>query len=531
MKLEINRAQSLLSERSEAIMSHRGEQLSWGVALFEKLEKSTAFQPDFDIFEQLNRYWAEQVDMTRQDKIFDVYKRMRAAFDKITDFHGEAWDTYDLTRELLPLVAELYSYHPLEDIRHWYDFKSGLPVPHKLDDEYDQQKRSASGGTREKTYLKDDYKGLTVLAVAIRAMIPVWGEFILLTRREKGTALKEFYAFKLLAATGNDLYTSPPMEKLRIYVEASLPDKSTESAVLRAISSEDFPLWVLSLVVVRRLAVGDLRGLDPDSNLITFIFKYIGQKVKSHDNSFMGLVKPKQTEGQGQEGENNLSKLEGYKVKQEIPAGDIVIMSYSMQRHEPVIQRLCPDLDMHLLEQSLVSVRALDEQQIKEPQIVLMQWMLKPVIPPRGLLHLSKKLVLEGMAITQAVLWHQGHYELAGLVSAIAQSNDEGTFLTGSDSRARIPADLAAQLQQLYPHVRRPTGKQQKTQLPKTTAELAITKMMGLFSQSDWRLTLPAAWVGKLTGSPTARRYSTPHEIKIKLANLSIQLATRKPNP
>jgi hypothetical protein len=41
-----------------------------------------------------------------------------------------------------------------------------------------------------------------------------------------------------------------------------------------------------------------------------------------------------------------------------------------------------------------------------------------------------------------------------------------------------------------------------------------------MFSECDWRLTLPADWVVKVTNNRNNRRYYTPHDIKIKLANL-----------
>lgn len=523
MKLEINRVE-LQKDTAQATMSHQGQVLYWNLSLFEKLERSTNRQKQesstevlasFDIFEQINSYWAH-LQPTVQDKIFDVYRRIREAFDSV-------WDTHELTRTLHPLVAELYQYHDLAEVRHWYNFHSNLQLPARLEDTF---VGGDTPGSRERTYLKEDYKWLTCLAVAVRAMIPVWGEFIIRTYREKGTALKEYYAFKLLSYSS--IIHSEPMERLKVYVEASLPqDKSKESAILGAISSEDFPIWVLSLVVVRRLAVGDLRGLDPNSHLVTFIFKYIGQKVKSHDNSFIGLVKPKQVEGQSQEGENNLSKLEGYKVKQEIPAGDIEIIAYDMRNHAKAIARICPDLPEQLLRESLESVRPLAGAQLQKPQVVLMQWVLKPVMPPRGADSLSKQQVIENIGLTQAMLWHRGHYELAGMISAIAQSNQEEMQLTGSELRTRMPKEMVDRLHELYPFARR-SGKANKAQRPPNVAITNIDLMAQMFHKNEWRLTLPGDWVVKLTSNRNIRRYATPHDIRIKLATLAIALASRQ---
>jgi hypothetical protein len=503
----------LLTEKSEAVMKHNGREIHWSVALLEK----TSFKGEFDIFEQINGYWGNLPTAT-QDKIFDVYQRIRDAFDKI-------WDSSELTRTLYPLVTELYSYHDLAEVRHWVNFHSTLNIPEGLKDTFKESYDTP--GTRERTYLKEDYRWLVVLTVALRAMVPVWGEFIARTWKENGTTFKEYYAFRLLSYA--NIAKSEPMERLRVYVEHSLPaDKSKAAAILGGISSEDFPIWILGLVVVRRLSVGDVRGIDPNSSLVTLIYKYIGQKVKGHDSSFIGMVKDKGAEGSPQEGENNLSKLEGYKVKQEIPAGDIATMEFYMRDVTALALRICPDLDLDLLQKSLLTVRQLEKEQIRDPQMVLTQWVMKKVLPPRGLLHLSKTLVLDAMAITQACLWHRGHYELAALGSAVAQTNNKGELqLGGVDSRARIPKEMVEELQALYPYARKASGKAGKTGKQPSPGQIAVENMATLFSQCDWKLTLPSEWVAKVTNNRNNRRYSVPHDVKIKLATLAKSIGNR----
>ena len=53
--------------------------------------------------------------------------------------------------------------------------------------------------TRDKTYTKPDYVKLIGLTLALRPMIPIWGEFIERTHKETGTSFKEYYAYLLMA--------------------------------------------------------------------------------------------------------------------------------------------------------------------------------------------------------------------------------------------------------------------------------------------------------------------------------------------
>lgn len=512
MRLYINQY-ALQSAPTEVLLEHNNTVLAWNIALFDRMP----FSNEVDIFEQINGYWASLVRST-QDKIFDVYVRIREVFDQIYVIN-------ELTKSLYVLVKELYTYHDLASIDHWKRFHSNLILPEGLKDEFNESHETS--GTRERTYLKTDYQGLVTLSIALRAMVPVWGEFISSTKRETGTNFKEYYAFKLLAHSS--IYHSDAMERLRVYVEHSIPnDKSKSSAILEGISSEDFPFWILGLVVVRRLSVGDVRGTVPNSSLVMFIYNYIRQKVQGHDNSFMGMVKEKIIDGQGQEGENNLSKLEGYKIKQEIPAGDIVTIEHSLLDPDSIALRICPDLDLSLLRASQISVQVLATERIWEPQITIMQWVLnlKQSVSPRGILHLSKKSILQAMAITQALLWHRGHYELAALVSAIEQPNLDELHLGVNDSRSRILKEQQEQLDFLFPYSNKSVGKQ-KTVKRVNPATEAIESVCLQMSVHPWKLTLPQEWAMQVTGNKNVRRYAVPHDIKIKLASLAIAVAKR----
>lgn len=510
MKLITNH-HNIQGEPTEATLTHQSQEIKWDIALFDKV----SYKGDYDIFEQINQYW-EKLPSSTQDKIFEVYRAIKETFNVV-------WDTDELTKQLYVLVRDLYVYHDLADIKHWKDFYSTLMTPIHFEDLYREGHEASR--TRERTYLKDDYQWLVTLTIALRPMIPIWGEFITRTRKDKGTAFKEYYALKLMAYA--NIAASEPMERLRVYVEHSIPaDKSKAAAIFAGLSSDEFPTWILGLVLVRRLSVGDVRGLDPKTHLITYIHGFIIAKVKGLDNNFLKtIIKDKPIEGQGQEGENNLSRIEGYKIKQEIPAGDIALLGYYMRDVSAIARKICPDIPLELLDASLISVQVLETEQIWEPQIILMQWVLKREFPPRGLLHLSKPLTLRAMAVTQALLWHRGYFELAGLLSAVEQVNT-GEIQCDTLALRAIPKEAIERLHVLFPYVRKSLGKAKATKQI-SVADDAIKSVAELFSIREWKLTLPNDWVATVTGNKYEREYLVPSEIKIKLASLAIALAER----
>lgn len=496
-----------------AVLQHGNQDIGWTTEFVERTNVDRTEESATDIFEQLNGYWAS-LPPEKQNAIYNIYFRIKRTF-------YETDDSVSLTKALQPLIAQLLEYHNLEDILHWIDFKSMIKWP-TMAEKYDTEK---TGNTPDKTYLKEEYRWLVAMSIALRAVVPVWGEFLFRTRRASGTTWKEYYAFLLLSKS--NLYHHPAMEKLRRYVASQIPtDKTMPGAIIGGISSEDFPTWVLALVVVRRVVVGDIRGMDPAVSLVTFIFRFIHGKVRSQDNSFVGMVKDKTPESQSGDNESNLSKLEGYKVKQESSQGDIESIDYYAQQVEQVAKKICPDIDLGLVFQSLEQARKLSGQKIWDPQLALAQWVIKPAISPRALLYLKSNTVLTVMAIAQACLWHRGYHDLAALVLARAVSNEDELQLNIIVSQARIPDKKKEELDALYPYQRRAGGKQ-KQDKQKNPAVLAIESIAKGFKENVWSLSVPEDWLERLNMNSYDRRFAVPSDIKVKLAELVTAVAKR----
>jgi hypothetical protein len=129
------------------------------------------------------------------------------------------------------------------------------------------------------------------------------------------------------------------------------------------------------------------------------------------------------------------------------------------------------------------------------------------------------------MAVAQAALWHKGYFELAGLVSAAEETNNDA-LRVDFDSRARIKKEQLEILDALYPYSKRSSGKQKTAKRTNPAAE-SIDLVSNLFVERNWRLTIPDSWIAQLYGNKNNRRTVVSHDIKIKLADLAISLAQR----
>lgn len=515
MQLIIRQPQTANS-RVEVAAVHNGEEVIWSIGPHDKVFLDS--KQKFDMFEHINAYWHYR-GPELQDQVFKTYKEIRFLFD---DGH----DRNQLTRRLYEVVARLVDMHDLDDIEHWISYhRSNIVFPDTSLLKTDYVASVDKPGTRDQTYILSDYQKLVAMAIALRVMVPVWCDFISRTRQEAGTNFKEYYAFRLIGES--KLMASEAMRKLTTYVElATVTGKDKPASIIGGISSADFPRWILGLVVVRKVAIGDISGVD-NNTLVTYIYHFIQQRITGVDNNFngtAGIIRPKNFDELSPDGENNLSRLEGYKVKQEIPAGDIVALEHSVVDSFSVAYKLEPTIDKGLVQRSLQTSSVLNRERITEAQILMLQWVMKPVIPTKGILYLNKATVVRLLGVCQAVLIHRGHIVLAGLCTAtIGRMDNDEIYTSGVDSRARIPKEMIDEINLLFPYMKRQPGRQ-KTQKLSNPALTSIDEMTDLLTQFNWVLTIEDQYVKELTRNVSQRWYAIPHDIKVMLAALVLQI-------
>jgi ribosomal protein L31E len=448
------------------------------------------------VFDHLNLYWATY-NQDEQQEIFNLYRDIQHLFTSV-------WNRTQLTIELNKCVVKLLDYHEFDRAYQWVVFESDIAVPHNFEKDYvhsvDRQ------GSREQTYIRSDYTKLITLTLVMRTMLPIWGEFIFRTRQESGTMYKEYYAFQLLSRS--KILHSEPFEKLQVYIDRTVgDDKENPSTIIGGISSEDFTKWMMALVIIRRLSVGDIRGMDPRANMVTFIHKYVTAKMKGSDISADSMVKEKLYDEGGADMESKLSALERYKIKHDISLGEIVELMYILNDPKKVAYSLTMNMTDELLYRSIDSAKELMSHDLMDPQVTLLRWIFKPVISPRGIMYLDKQLLVQAFGILQAVLWARGHKYLALLSTSHIIQTDGFMCVTNTDSRQRITKEMQAELDVLYRY---------------------FNIMGDNFSMFTWVMTADEELITEAFGNCNTRRIQVPSDIKIRLARLVIELGKRQ---
>lgn len=520
MKIELDRSEFTVKV---ARMYHADQMIEWNVAAFDR----SNFDVEFDMFAYNNQYWA-QLSESQQKYVFDMYERMHKILS--TQMHRES-----RILELINTIEEFYDFHSLESIESWIKLHSDIQFPSWLHSSYETM--VDNHGSRKQTYLRDDYIKLICLAFALRMMIPVWSEFIGRTKDETNTALKEYRAYQLLSKSS--LFVSEAMEKLRVYVGCIVPAEKQKSAIIDGMSSEEFPIWLLSVALIRKVCISDIRGIFPPPSrsstgaiiepptLVTYVFNHVKERIKHSGNNFSGIV----TNKEGDKGTNDttdqqMSKFEGYKIKQEVSPGDVVLLEISVEDPYVCATQLEPNIPLGLVSECIEN-RLSKNMSIHDPQFHLMQWIFKPIISPRGMLYLNRSLIQQCLAVTEAVLWHRGHKFYSALMSATLINYEEGVSSIGMGSDARIPKEINEEILKYFPYMRKNTASKSKTVRTMNQAFVAIDSISALFSKGEWALTIPDERLVEITNSTRIRKMMLPHDAKIKLAELVLDLAKR----
>jgi hypothetical protein len=471
-------------------------------------------QSDTDIFGYINEFWKE-LPIQKQGDIFNKMFEIKAVIE----------DTFDinyLIQGLITPVAELIGLHDFEALRRKISLDPYVHIPEKCTAEYDSSDEKP--GSRDQTYLREDYIKLVASLVLFKVMVPIWTEFMHHTASQIGD-YKEYFAYMLL----KDSYVPnlDSIAKLERYINASIGKGGDNSlnVMINGTGTEDYPAKLLASLVVSKFAMAPVNPVGAESNVITAMYYY----VKQHQNGsaptkYADMVKPKTTSDSSGSDENKASNMEAYKISQSISIGDKTMFNVYMSDILRVASKLDSKMDMRLLDEFYQQALGLVNARISTIQVTLVQFVLKRVISPRGVVLLKKKELLNAIAVAQTWLWQNNYHSLAGIVGGVAMLDDQVTFVGGNSSRVRLPIETVAEIEKLFPISVIPQGSSIKSKQINPIIK-AIDKFNEELSANDWTLRMSPEKIKLVTGYEGMTRLSCPNDIKVIIANLIIQLA------
>lgn len=498
------------TDPAELEVSHKDQSVSFNVSYYGR----STFVGEFDLFEQLNAYWASLPEEL-QCKIYLSYAAIRNSLDAFMSDEARI-------EEINQWAKKLISYHDFDQLKNFLFFHTDISIPACFKEKfiYDVDRHNSP----EQTYLRGEYVELVTLTLIFRSMMPIWGNYITLMRQEHGTRFKEYQAFRLIS--GSEIKSSHPYVKMQVYIDCIVSqNRFNQDAIIEGISSEDFLTWVLAKAIVRRLCMSDIRGKDPRANLVTFLHKYVSEMTRPSDVALPNQVKAKESVEKGN-GENELSSLDRYRPKHGISIGELVENEFVLEDlHRIAYQLGGINMSNELIERCMATTYQLSSQKLMNPQMTLLRWVFKPAISPRGLMYVSRDKIIRCLGILQAVLWAKGHKYLAVLATSYANIQPDAILVSSMDSKARIPKELVEELDKVYPYQKMYGGKNTgyKTQ---NLAIKAIDQMTDDLSMSSWIPTADNDMLLEALGS-ASRRTPIEYNIKIILGQFVLELGKR----
>lgn len=501
----------------EVYVEHNGHTVRWTTAPFSKMN----FEEDRAMFKHINQFWAS-LPPERQDTIFNIYLKI-----------AEIFDSTDLLEEIDQLLSEqleeLFEQHQLAEIRNFAMFHSDIifPKPPELPAEYTQSTDQIDKNhTREKTYTVADYIDLVSMILQLRIMVPIWGRYIARTNKIAGTMFKEYYAFRLLDHT--TFVKEPAIQKLYGYIKSVLPSSGNKADILQGVSSEEFPLWNMSLLVVRKLCLSDIRGLDPTPILIRHISRHIMEKAKRIDPNTDTAVRNKnESSSSTANEEDQISRLEQYKIKEEISRGDVRFLLSQVQDPYAIAQTIQPGVSAEEVDSALSALPLMLKSPAEEAQTILLMWMIDAVVPGETVNFMTNIDRCRALCACGAAYWAKGHYLMAALCTATPAPTDDDVAISGTDSKGRLSKETSEKLEQLFPYCRKTRGskviREELTAIDDLITALTAKTWMLNVSNEQMKLIHPRY--------PQVRRLSIPHNFKELVAQLVIDIASRQVVP
>jgi hypothetical protein len=505
---------------TEVTAEHWGESLKFTTKIYSKVQLSEPQR----IFKEINLYWETQkaVDL---NIIWDCYKR-------IHEIMNMSLDPAKVTESISHYVGVMYKHMAMNGLRRWLTTIGNLFIPADVA----QTTTSDSRYDPKQTYLEHEYINLATVSLALRPMIPIFGEYLesssSLTTNKETEALGLMYECEVVNWPQNE--TGPTGElvesafdKLEGYVQFCVDKEPTTLARLwGSKGTVDVPVHMRSKVLVRRLTIVPLD--DPTSfSIVANSWRYVLSLIDPAARTTADRVADKKPESGGDD-EDKTSFMEAHKTKHRVPPGDIVAFDSDTKDYQKLALKVDPTIDMKKLDQCITAMNKTLPLAINPHQIKLAQWVMAAAFPTRAFYHIKPISVKRLLATTQALLWHWGFIDIAVFlqVDLLKQGDSASQFQLGNTrTNSRIPTRYKEDLDKYYPHQKAPqyTGAGVPTN-QENMASMAIATATASIHASNWVYKGPNALFkesGQVVGGPIL---VIPQTIKATLAELVIHL-------
>jgi hypothetical protein len=337
-----------------------------------------------------------------------------------------------------------------------------LPLPPKINVSFDEQIESDGLGTRNQTYIVEDYKWLMALIVIFKA---VYGPLAQLVYGSDDNA-KKLPELQML-----DILRQQPIAKhhsfvkLRVYVTTIVEkvfdkEKIGDVKILSTQLSRDIiPMLYLSKAMFSKMITMDQTD-DPavtEFDIVRHLFKDVNNKIKnvgSPDEAIRNKNKPNEAEIDSEDKE---SIIESYRIATDVPPGIAVEFNWATSSIDFILRQLPRGVKEKITEENLrVGIQlaaSFSPDGISNTHLNFLGVLFKSILDPRALRYLKAVNIFNFIAIGYAILMGIDAKPLAYmLVSKRSTSNEDSTMNIASNlNSAKAKGYREEELSSYYP--------------------------------------------------------------------------------
>lgn len=368
-------------------------------------------------------------------------------------------------------TIELTKIIDMLDSNSIYDFISvvqPLEIPAVIKSEFDTTMVTDGVGSRDQTYIEEDYKQLMVLIVIFKAITGPLAQMIFST--DDGS--KKMPDLQML-----DMIRQQPIaqgagfKKLAAYVRSTVEkvfdkEKTGESKVLSfQLPREEIPMYYLAKIIFNKILLMD-QADSTNKDIVRQIYGTISSGIKSIGNSndtIRNKNKPSESET---ETEDKESVIESYRLATDVTPGIAEELNWAtetvdkiLKQLPPKVRELCTD-DNIKLGMSLAATFTPDK--ITNTHINILGPIFKNIIDPRGLLYLKANSIFNLIAVGYAILIGMKAFPLAyALVSKriSGMEADSVHYIATNINSTKAKGYREEELEKYYPSRKVVVGK------------------------------------------------------------------------
>lgn len=523
MRIDIDRGLGI------AIIHHGDSQIPLNMKMYNEGKSAVRLAQAKDPFILPNMYF-DSLPIYVQKEVFDLYVKMSIVLDDIIDIE-------ECENELQTLIGELSELVPVEDIEKWYR-RSKIPLPKDLKSSMNDLP-DPSLVTPDQTYIINDFYGLCAFSIAMTMLSPIFSTYVNKTKNSFGKPWKIYRALILIFKS--KYYNCAAYKRLYRYVIATLESKGPKgkigdpsmlaAIILAGISKDEYPSWMMALVVIRKVALGDVTG-DPNvHSLIKYIYNYIDQNSKStsNDKLFKSRMMIKRDNPYASTDDNGaVSKLEDSDSRQRFTDDIPILIEVYLDNPDKVIRAIDPSVPERLINETMMKKyrKAFINGDIEDGPLYIVKWVMNLVMSGRIIDYISRDSVINAIIITRCLLWHWGFYELAALSSALPIDNGDAHMLTGSERKSRVVKELSENIDKVFPYYKKNSSKK-KVKISKSV-QISAEAVEKQFTKTDWYINIPDNWVSEDKLGVVTKHFPLPSNFKLSLIELALFLAEYK---